>query len=113
MPGYKAAWSGRELRVVDRWFPGSKLCSARGAVAATMPLNVRTRTCEGCGAVHDRNGGPAVDLLAAGSAVSACRADGRPPGDPPGRRSAVKQENPPARVGTVPPKGHGEAKQPR
>ncbi len=52
-------------------------------------------------------------LVTPGSAVSACRADGRPPGDPPGRRSAVKQDNPPAWVGTVPSKGHGEAKQPR
>lgn len=68
---YKAAWYGRELVVVDRWFPSSKLCSACGAIAATMPLKVRTWTCEGCGAVHDRDGNAAVNLLAAGSAVSA------------------------------------------
>ncbi|MCX5405018.1 transposase [Streptomyces sp. NBC_00335] len=110
---YKAAWYGRELVVVDRWFPSSKLCSACGVIATAMPLNVRTWTCEGCGVVHDRDGNAAANLLAAGSAVSACRADGRPPRGP--SRQAVRSEAgiPPARVGTRPPKGDGEAKQPR
>lgn len=110
---YKAAWYGRTLVVVDRWFPSSKLCSACGAVAAAMPLNVRAWTCEGCGAVHDRDGNAAVNLLAAGLAVSACGADGRPIGDPPGGRSAVKQEPRPARVGARLPRGDDEAKQAR
>ena len=30
---YKCAWYRRELIVVDRWFPSSKLCSACGSVA--------------------------------------------------------------------------------
>ncbi|HEY8343410.1 MAG TPA: RNA-guided endonuclease TnpB family protein, partial [Calditerricola sp.] len=39
---YKCAWYGRELLVVDRWFPSSKLCSACGTLQEKMPLNVRT-----------------------------------------------------------------------
>ncbi len=30
---YKAAWHGRDLVVVDRWFPSTRLCSACGALA--------------------------------------------------------------------------------
>ncbi|GAA4608275.1 RNA-guided endonuclease TnpB family protein [Actinoallomurus liliacearum] len=74
---YKAKWYGREVIVVDRWFPSSKLCSACGTVADTMPLNVRTWTC-GCGTTHDRDVNAAKNLLAAGLAVSACGAAVRP-----------------------------------
>jgi putative transposase len=64
---YKTAWYGRELVVVDRWFPSSKLCSACGAIAESMPLNVRTGQCA-CGAVHDRDVNAAKNILAAGLA---------------------------------------------
>ncbi|WP_442811731.1 MULTISPECIES: RNA-guided endonuclease TnpB family protein [unclassified Streptosporangium] len=64
---YKARWYGRELRVADRWFPSSKLCSACGAVQRSMPLNVRSWECA-CGAVHDRDVNAAKNILAAGLA---------------------------------------------
>ncbi|MBE1558398.1 transposase [Nonomuraea africana] len=69
MLAYKAAWYGRELVVVDRWFPSSKLCSACGALQEKMPLNVREWTCA-CGAVHDRDANAAKNILAAGLAES-------------------------------------------
>src|SRR5690606_3974514 len=47
---YKAEWYGRELIAIDRWFPSSKACSSCGRLCESMPLNVRTWTCEGCGA---------------------------------------------------------------
>ncbi|MFD4640880.1 RNA-guided endonuclease InsQ/TnpB family protein [Lentzea sp. NPDC058436] len=90
---YKAAWYGRTVIVIDRWFPSSKLCSACGALAAEMPLNVRTWTCS-CGAVHDRDVNAARNILAAGLAVTACGADVRPQRCTPGGRSATKQEIP-------------------
>ncbi|GAA4513859.1 hypothetical protein GCM10023191_081570 [Actinoallomurus oryzae] len=74
---YKARWYGREVIVVDRWFPSSKLCSACGTVAEAMPLNVRMWTC-GCGTTHDRDVNAAKNILAAGLAVSACGAAVRP-----------------------------------
>lgn len=64
---YKSQWYGRELLLVDRWFPSSKLCGACGTVAESMPLNVRTWTCA-CGAVHDRDINAAKNILAAGLA---------------------------------------------
>ncbi|MCC3653975.1 transposase [Streptomyces sp. S07_1.15] len=74
---YKCAWYGRELVVVDRWFPSSKLCGACGTVAASMPLNVRQWTCD-CGTLHDRDINAARNLKAAGLAVSACGGGVRP-----------------------------------
>jgi putative transposase len=36
---YKAAWYGRTVIAVDRWFPSSKLCSACGVLAAGLAEN--------------------------------------------------------------------------
>lgn len=70
---YKAAWYGRELVTVDRFFPSSQLCSACGAPAQKLPLNVREWTCA-CGVTHDRDVNAAINIKAAGPAVSACGA---------------------------------------
>lgn len=89
---YEADWCGRDVIVVDRWFPSSKLCSACGALAA-MPLHVRTWTC-GCGATHDRDVNAARNTLAAGLAVSVCGAGVRPQRNTPGGQSVTKQKTP-------------------
>jgi putative transposase len=96
---YKADWYGRNLVVVDRWFPSSKLCSACGRLAEKMPLNTREWTCP-CGAVHDRDLNAARNILAAGLAATAC-GDGVRPQRESSRtgRSSVKQENPRATKG--------------
>ncbi|MGW2448797.1 RNA-guided endonuclease InsQ/TnpB family protein [Streptomyces sp. NPDC001675] len=89
---YKCAWYGRELVVIDRFFPSSKLCGACGTVRGKLPLNVREWTCA-CGAVHDRDVNAARNILAAGLAASAC-GDGVRPQRESSRtgRSSVKQE---------------------
>ncbi|MFI6656791.1 RNA-guided endonuclease InsQ/TnpB family protein [Streptomyces sp. NPDC050523] len=69
---YKCAWYGRELVVVDRFFPSSKTCSACGLICGALPLGARAWTCEGCGTRHDRDHNAAQNILAAGQAVSAC-----------------------------------------
>jgi IS605 OrfB family transposase len=76
---YKAARYGRTFTKVDRWFPSSKLCSACGTVAESMPLNVREWACP-CGAVHDRDVNAAINILAAGRAerLNACGGTVRP-----------------------------------
>ncbi|MFF1843913.1 RNA-guided endonuclease InsQ/TnpB family protein [Streptomyces sp. NPDC058217] len=94
---YKCAWYGRNLVVIDRWFPSTRLCSACGTVQDKLPLNVREWTC-GCGARHDRDVNAACNILAAGLAVTACGAGVRPQressrtGQP-----AAKQEPPTAK----------------
>ncbi|MFF9803020.1 RNA-guided endonuclease InsQ/TnpB family protein [Streptomyces rochei] len=90
---YKAAWYGRQVIAVDRFFPSCRLCSACGTVRDKMPLSVRTWTCA-CGAVHDRDVNAAKNLLAAGLAVSVCGAGVRPQRSSPGGQSAVKQKTP-------------------
>lgn len=90
---YKCAWYGRELVVIDRWFPSSKLCGNCGTVRGRLPLNVREWTCDSCGTVHDRDVNASRNILAAGLAASAC-GDGVRPQRESSRtgRSSVKQE---------------------
>ncbi len=95
---YKTARAGRRLVVIDRWYPSSKTCSACGHLLAPLFLSTRHWTCPGCGTRHDRDVNAAKNILAAGRAVSACGADVSPQGSSL-RRSAVKQEAQPARVG--------------
>ncbi|MEU8059982.1 RNA-guided endonuclease InsQ/TnpB family protein [Microbispora bryophytorum] len=77
---YKARLCGRTFHRIDRWFPSSKLCSACGTLAGSMPLNVRSWECT-CGTVHDRDVNAAKNILAAGRAerLSACGGPVRPP----------------------------------
>jgi putative transposase len=95
---YKAERAGRQLVVVDRWYPSSKTCSACGHLLASLSLNTRTWQCPSCGTRHDRDINAAKNILAAGLAVSACGADVRPKRATV-RPSAVKQEPQPVRVG--------------
>ncbi|MES9537286.1 RNA-guided endonuclease TnpB family protein [Actinomadura sp. NPDC000600] len=98
---YKCAWYGRELVVVDRWFPSSKLCGTCGTVRAKLPLDVREWTCE-CGAVHDRDVNAARNILAAGLAVSACGDGVRPQRDSSRTgHSSAKQETRRATAGIL------------
>ncbi|MGA4988628.1 RNA-guided endonuclease InsQ/TnpB family protein [Nonomuraea bangladeshensis] len=79
MLAYKAARHGRILVRIDRWFPSSKLCSVCGALAGSIPLDVRSWTCL-CGVVHDRDVNAAKNILAAGRAerLNACGGAVRP-----------------------------------
>ncbi|MET9914907.1 zinc ribbon domain-containing protein, partial [Streptomyces sp. NPDC006476] len=96
---YKCAWYGRELVVIDRFFPSSKLCGSCGTVGGKLPLNVREWTCA-CGTTHDRDVNAARNILAAGLAASAC-GDGVRPQRESSRtgRSSVKQEHQRATAG--------------
>ncbi len=77
---YKAEWYGRELIVIDRFWPSSKTCSCCGR-KTQLSLNQRSWSCE-CGAIHDRDINAAKNILAAGQAVPyACGADERPAKD--------------------------------
>ena len=61
---YKAEWYGREVVVVDRFYPSSQLCSACGAQwPGTKDLAVRRWTCPECGANHDRDINAARNIL--------------------------------------------------
>ncbi|MCP3012241.1 transposase [Nocardiopsis dassonvillei] len=92
---YKCAWYGRDLVVVDRFFPSSRACSTPGCghIQASLPLRVREWTCPRCGVAHDRDVNAALNLEAAGLAVVACGAGVRPQRESSRTgRPAVKQE---------------------
>lgn len=61
---YKAAWYGKQVVTIDRFFPSSQLCSACSAQwPGTKDLSVREWTCPVCGAVHDRDVNAAKNIL--------------------------------------------------
>ncbi len=66
---YKAAWYGRNVVKIDRWYPSSKRCSHCGHMLDSLPLEVRQWTCPACGVVHDRDINAAKNVHAAGLAV--------------------------------------------
>ena len=68
---YKCVWHGRELRIVDRYFPSSKRCSGCGYLAEMLALDVRSWSCPQCSAGHDRDENAAKNILAAGLAATA------------------------------------------
>ncbi len=49
------------MKTVDRWYPSSKTCSRCGH-KQTMPLQIRTFECRGCGFVIDRDLNAAINL---------------------------------------------------
>lgn len=75
---YKASWYGRELVVIDRFYPSSKTCSACGHLQAKLPLNIREWECPACGADHDRDVNAAKNILAVGHTVTVCGEGVRP-----------------------------------
>ena len=69
---YKTERYGKELKVVDRFFPSSKMCSGCGYVVEKLPLDIREWTCPKCGAHHDRDENAAINIeVAEGHSVSA------------------------------------------
>ena len=101
---YKCQRYGRQLVVIDRWYPSSKTCSACNYLLAGLSLSARHWTCPSCGARHDRDFNAAKNILAAGRAVAACGADVRHSEIPP-VQSAVNQEPQPVTAGI--PVSHG------
>ncbi|WP_460725550.1 RNA-guided endonuclease InsQ/TnpB family protein [Nocardia heshunensis] len=105
---YKAAWYGRRLIAIDRWYPSSKRCSACGTVVAELALGTRTWTCDSCGVSHDRDINAAKNILAAGRAVAVCGDGVRPQRSAPGGQSSMKQKSRSVRVGDLLPFTGGE-----
>jgi putative transposase len=57
----KCAENGIELRVVDRWYPSSKLCHCCGTIKEDLKLSDRIYRCD-CGYVEDRDFNAALNL---------------------------------------------------
>ncbi|QGU31763.1 RNA-guided endonuclease InsQ/TnpB family protein [Thermochromatium tepidum] len=59
---YKAAMSGGQVVVADRFFASSKTCLACGHKLVDLPLSARRWTCPDCGSIHDRDANAAINL---------------------------------------------------
>jgi len=76
---YKAAWYGRTLVKIDKWYPSSKRCFDCGHVLDSLSLDIRVWTCPECGVVHDRDLNAACNIHAVGLTVfEACGEAVRP-----------------------------------
>jgi len=51
-----------ELRVVDRWYPSSKLCHNCGHIKRDLKLSDRTYKCSECGYIEDRDINASLNL---------------------------------------------------
>ena len=57
----KCAENGIELRIVDRWYPSSKICHCCGNIKKDLKLSDRVYRCE-CGYVEDRDFNASLNL---------------------------------------------------
>ena len=58
---YKCKLNNIELRIVDRFYPSSKLCHECGAIKKDLKLSDRTYSCE-CGYIEDRDYNASINL---------------------------------------------------
>ena len=69
---YKAAWYGRTVVRIDRFYPSSKTCYCCGWVKEDLTLDDRVFVCEDCGNVTDRDYNATCNVLTVGQTVLAC-----------------------------------------
>jgi IS605 OrfB family transposase len=59
---YKADWLNKDVIIIDRWFPSSKLCSVCGYKKDDLTLQDRSWTCPECNTHHDRDINAAINI---------------------------------------------------
>ncbi len=59
---YKAKRAGKNVRIIGRFEPSSKMCSCCGHTKRDLTLADRTWTCTQCGTTHDRDVNAAVNI---------------------------------------------------
>lgn len=63
---YKCRWYGKELIVIDRFYPSSKTCSRCGWKNKDLKLSDRTFVCKDCGLEINRDLNAAINIQAVG-----------------------------------------------
>ncbi len=58
---YKLEDRGKQLFVIDKWFPSSKMCNICGCINKELTLSDRQWSCD-CGSIHDRDHNAAINI---------------------------------------------------
>jgi transposase, IS605 OrfB family, central region len=58
----KASQDNIEVRIVDRWYPSSKICSCCGSIKKDLKLSDRVYKCDNCTTVIDRDLNASINL---------------------------------------------------
>lgn len=66
---YKAAWHGRQLVFIDRFYPSSKRCNHCGYIYKELTLKDRQWVCPKCGSLIDRDYNAALNILEEGQRI--------------------------------------------
>ena len=66
---YKAAWHGRQLVFIDRFYPSSKRCNHCGYIYKELTLKDRQWVCPECGSMIDRDYNAALNILEEGERI--------------------------------------------
>ena len=63
---YKCKWYGRQLIIIDRFYPSSKTCHNCGYIYKDLKLSQREWVCPHCGKVIDRDYNASLNILSEG-----------------------------------------------
>jgi putative transposase len=69
---YKCEWHGKDLIVINRFYPSSKTCSGCGNVKSDLTLSDREYSCCECGLKIDRDLNASINILTVGITGLAC-----------------------------------------
>lgn len=67
---YKLAEQGKQLIIVDKWFPSSKTCSCCGTIKKELVLSERIYHCENCGVSLDRDYNASINIRNEGMRIA-------------------------------------------
>ena len=69
---YKAKWYGKQLIIIGRYYPSSKLCNKCSYINKDLTLKDREWVCPQCGEHHDRDINASINILKEGERIIGC-----------------------------------------